>query len=272
MTRTYMAENRSFDMRRDNDNFKTPSVTIYDIDYAIYAHLKNNINPQITKNGNTFSVPVIIANGEKWVQLQRNGFLRDKNTNQVLSPLISIKRLSMADDDRFKILNFSKTDPIISLRHYPAVQSNNANDLPRSNNNMSTEFYVTPIPQRVRVTYELNIWGNTTNDINAIVESIMPHSDNLWGESFQFVTAVEDYSFDVTSNVGEDRISRCTISLMVDGYLLPEYDQKQSTLEKAYSLKRVVFETETEQEGFYIDHLPKIISPSIERLNKILKK
>ena len=53
------SRNRSNDTRRDNDSFKTPSITLYDIDYAILYFLKEKINFQIEENGRMINVPVI---------------------------------------------------------------------------------------------------------------------------------------------------------------------------------------------------------------------
>lgn len=234
-------KNRAYDTRRDNDTFVVPSITIYDIDFAILYFLKNKIAPQIEENGSLVNVPVIFANGEKWVQIQRQGFLRDSN-KKIMAPLISIRRVSMAEDDRFSKLRISNnTDGANSLIIYPAVQKNNQNDIPRSNNQQSYEYYVSAIPTNVRVNYELILWADKVHQLNSIVESIVPNDNVPWGDVFQFVTKIQDYSFDITNNIGEDRIARCTIPIQVDGFLQPEFNLKQSSIVKAHTIKGVVW-------------------------------
>lgn len=261
-------KNRAYDTRRDNDTFVVPSITIYDIDFAILYFLKNKIAPQIEENGSLVNVPVIFANGEKWVQIQRQGFLRDSN-KKIMAPLISIRRVSMAEDDRFSKLRISNnTDGANSLIIYPAVQKNNQNDIPRSNNQQSYEYYVSAIPTNVRVNYELILWADKVHQLNSIVESIVPNDNVPWGDVFQFVTKIQDYSFDITNNIGEDRIARCTIPIQVDGFLQPEFNLKQSSIVKAHTIKRVVWTNEVEQENIIVDYIPKEIRPSTERLSK----
>jgi hypothetical protein len=84
----------------------------------------------------------------------------------------------------------------------------------------------------------------------------------------QFVTSIQDYSFDITNNVGEDRVLKCTIPIMVDGYLQNQFDLKESTVQKRFTIKRVDFSSEETDEGFYVDYKPKILAPAKSRIWK----
>lgn len=260
------SRNRALDVRRDNDLFVVPSITIYDIDYAILWFLKEKIQPQVEENGQLLNVPIIYAQGEKWAQIQRQGYLRDAN-GKVMTPLIMIKRVSMTEDERYPKLKISNDrDGANSIIMYPATQKNNQNDFPRENNNLSTEFYISQIPTFMRVSYELVLWASTTAMLNTIVESIIPNDTIPWGDSFQFVTKIMDYSFDTMNNIGEDRTVKCIMQLQVDGKLQAQYNLKESTVQKAYSIKRMVFGTDIDQTAFIVDYVPKEIKPSEERL------
>ena len=70
--------NRSMQTRRDDDIIRTPKRTIYDIDYAIKWFIENEIQPQIIDKDQTIPVPVIFANGEKWDNVRRLGYMRDE--------------------------------------------------------------------------------------------------------------------------------------------------------------------------------------------------
>ncbi len=266
-TNPIKTRNRALDMRRDNDDVVIPSITIYDIDYAILYQLKEVIQPQITENGNLVNVPIKFADGELWAQIQRDGYLRDVNRNLIL-PLISIRRVSMNQDDRFPSLNVSSNNQANTLIIYPDTQKNNLHDLPRRNNHESYELYVTQIPQRVRINYELVVWAETLEHLNTIVETIIPNTQLPWGDSFQFVVRIEDYSFDVTNNAGEERAAKCTINLLVDGCLQNEFNYKESAIQKAYTIKRVVFKNEVQEDNLIVDYLPKEIKPSESRMKK----
>jgi len=259
--------NRALDVRRDNDNVVIPSITLYDIDFAILYHLKEVIQPQVVENGNIITVPIKFADGELWAQIQRDGYLRDSNRNLIL-PLISIRRVSMQEDDRFPNLNVNATNEANSMIVIPVIQKNNIHDLPRKNNMVSYELYVSQIPQRVRINYEIIIWAETITHLNTITETIIPNSSLPWGDSFKFVTKIEDYSFDVTNNTGEERAAKCTINLLVDGQLQNEFNYKESALQKSYSIKRVVFKNEVQEDNLIVDYLPKLIKPSESRLSR----
>jgi len=93
--------NRANQIRRDDDVVRTPKRTVYDVDYAIKWYIDNEIQPQITHQKQIISVPVIYANGEKWDNVRRLGFLRDEK-GMLQSPLIMIKRNSVVERDNVK--------------------------------------------------------------------------------------------------------------------------------------------------------------------------
>ena len=57
--------NRADQVRRDTDTIKTPTCTIYDVDYAIISYLREVVHPQIEEDGLKIDVPIMYANGEK---------------------------------------------------------------------------------------------------------------------------------------------------------------------------------------------------------------
>ena len=96
--------NRAEQVRRDDDIIRTPKRTIYDIDYAVKWYLDNEIQPQITHQKELINVPVIFANGEKWDNVQRLGYIRDEK-GMLQSPIIMIKRNSTSERDFLKTLD-----------------------------------------------------------------------------------------------------------------------------------------------------------------------
>ena len=78
---------RSMQTRRDDDVIRSPKRTLYDVDYAIKWYVENEIQPQIKAQQTIIPVPVIYANGEKWDNVQRLGYLRDEK-GMLQSPLI----------------------------------------------------------------------------------------------------------------------------------------------------------------------------------------
>jgi hypothetical protein len=72
----------------------------------------------------------------------------------------------------------------------------------------------------------------------------MPYGGFAWGnEQNKYQTHMRAFNFETLNTVGEDRLVRATTSLTVKGTLLAEQEFRLSTLQKAYSIKRVRFDT-----------------------------
>ena len=84
--------NRAYETRRDNDTFRTPAITLYDVDYAVMHYLKNTINAQVEQNDSMIYVPIVYASAEIWNQIQARGYMRDKQ-GKILAPYGTIRRI-----------------------------------------------------------------------------------------------------------------------------------------------------------------------------------
>jgi hypothetical protein len=259
--------NRAYDTRRDNDSFKTPSITLYDIDYAILYFLKERMNIQIEENGRMVDVPIIYAGGETWSQIQRHGYLRDKS-RKIQTPIIVLRRANLLEDDRFAQLDIRGNNDANTVRIIPTRQNTDPYDRYQETDNSKRnfEFYTTVLPTMVKVTYDLFIWTELQTQLNSIVQKILPQNRLIWGDSYQFTTRVGDVTFDTLNDTGNDRIIRASLQLEVDGRLQEEYELFESDIIKAHSIKRFVFENEVEQTEIYPDHKPKIIRIAKSRL------
>lgn len=261
-----LPRNRAYDTHRDDDTFTTPSITLFDIDYAILWHLQKRIQPEVEENGKMIPVPVTMASGEKWNQIQRHGYLRDKG-RKIMTPTIVLRRLSMTADLRVPKLDVAGDNNSTQIIMFPDTQMNNTHDWIHKTHNTkkSKTYFLSVIPDHVLVSYEILIWTELQIQMNSIVEQIVPQDRMPWGDVFQFVTKIGDYSFETLNNTGEDRIIRSTIPIEVEGILQAEYELKESTIKKAHSIKRVDFINEVEQYDIYPDQKPKIIKPNYSR-------
>lgn len=259
--------NRALDTRRDNDEFTTPSITLYDIDYAILSYLNEKIQITVIEQGNTIKVPVLIADGERWAQIRRFGYLRDKDS-QTITPVILLKRNEVGNDDRVPKLDIPFMNRATSLIYYPAQQHNNQRDFIDQlyNTKKSQEYYISVIPQHVKVTYELLIWTTLSKQMNAVVQQLSPHNRLPWGDVFKFTTTIGPFAFDTVNGSGADRLVKCTTTLDVDGMLQDEFVMRESTVQKAFTTKRVVFKNEREQHDITADYMPKEIKSAPGRL------
>lgn len=246
--------NRSQQIRRDDDVIRTPKRTIYDVDYAIKWYIDNEIQPQITHQQQTISVPVIFANGEKWDNVRRLGFLRDEK-GMLQSPLMMIKRNSVAERDAVKGLDVNR-NPASNIRAYKQRynQSNRYEDelfpIPTNQPIDSQKIYLVDIPRYVTIEYDLMLWCDFTTQLNDLIDQIMPYSRFAWGnDSNVFPVQIGSFGFEIVNTVGEDRLVRATVPLTVQAALLSSQEARTNTLRKQFSIKKVTFENVVDIDG-----------------------
>lgn len=242
---------RADDIRRDNDTVTVPKVTLYDIDYAVYYHLTENAKLRIIENSNPIPVPVMFGNGEKWSQIRQHGYLRD-NDRKVMAPIVILRRIDFAPDDRIQ-LAVGQYAGINNVKMIPHKQSSMQYDRVAGQyvSKESYEYYLLDSPEYVRVNYEMIIWTDLQEQMNTIVQTIIPMNGHIWGDFYKFRTVLSSATHDNVNIPGEDRLIKTTIQLQVDGYLRNEYVYQQSSLVKAHSIKRVDFLNETEDEVIF---------------------
>jgi glutaredoxin len=240
--------NRALQTRRDDDVIRTRQRTIYEIDFAIKWFIDNEIQPQINANGETINVPVIFANGEKWDNVRRLGYLRDEK-GMLQSPLIMLKRSTVQERDEQRTLDVNRPNSANYIVCKTKYNSRNRYEdelfpIPKYEPQQSEKFYIVDIPKYVTIEYELLLWCDFTKQMNELVDQILPYGRFSWGnEGNKFPTTIGSISFETVNTVGEDRLVRATIPLTVLATLLSEQEARMSTVKKMYSIKKVVFET-----------------------------
>jgi hypothetical protein len=239
--------NRALQTRRDDDVIKTKQRTIYDIDFAIKWYIDNEIQPQITANKELIPVPVIFANGEKWDNVRRLGYLRDEK-GMLQSPLIMLKRNSVQERDEQRTLDVNRAHPANYIVHRSKYNPRNRYEdelfpIPANQPQNSEQYYIIDIPKYVTVEYEMMLWCDFTTQMNDLIDQILPYGRFSWGnDTNKFQTTIGSISFETVNTVGEDRLVRSTIPLTVLGTLLSEQEVRMSTIKKMYSIKKVTFD------------------------------
>lgn len=232
--------NRADQTRRDNDTVKVPSITIYDVDYAISHHLSENVKLFVTEGGRVIPVKVIYADGEKWSQIRQHGYMRDKD-RKALAPVCAIRRTSIGDDDRIPMLNTNLVGPSIKIIPHKTLGMQYDRQVGQYLTKDSYEFYLMDAPNYARISYDLIVWTDLIEQMNGIVEKIIPISDHVWGDFYKFRTHVDSINHETVNVPGEDRLIKTTMTLTVDAFFRNEFEYDQQTMQKAYSLKRVKF-------------------------------
>ena len=187
------------------------------------------------------------ANGEKWAQVQARGFMRDRK-GKIMTPIISLRRNNITERDTLKSLgvnnNPAGNDFVYRNKHTVQNRYDRFNVL--QGKKPAQEYYLAPVPEFVDVSYELLLWTEYTEQMNFLVEQIMPTNGFAYGTTHKFSTYLQDVSFETTNNTGEDRVVRATIPMTTKAALMMPFELKKSNFEKRFSVKRVVFGQETE--------------------------
>lgn len=239
--------NRAQQTRRDDDVIRTAQRTTYDIDYAIKWYIDNEIRPQVEANKTLIPVPTIFANGEKWDNVRRLGYLRDEK-GMLQSPLIMLKRSSVSEKDTQKSLDVNRPQSANHIVYKGKYNARNRYEdelfpIPTNPPANSEKLYVIDIPKYVTIEYELMMWCDFTTQMNALVDQILPFGRFAWGnEGNKFPATLGQFSFETVNTTGEDRLVRATVPLTVHGTLLSEQESRISTLKKMYSIKKVTFD------------------------------
>ena len=245
---TYSADpviNRANEIRRDNDKIKTPSCTIYDVDYAIISYIREVINPSIEEDGSSVDVPIMYANAEKWSMVQKHGYTRDAK-GKLMTPLMFIKRNNIVERDALKKLDVNINPPGNAMAFKNTYTKINKYDRfsVLQGKKPSEEYYISSIPEFVDITYDLLIWTEYTEQMNTVIEQFMPVGGFAWGTTWKFPTYIGNYAFETMNNTGEDRMIRATLPLTVKGTLLAESELRNETFQKSFSVKKVSFKSE----------------------------
>lgn len=256
--------NRAMQSRRDDDVIRTAKRTLYDIDFAIKWYIDNEIQPQIVDNETVLPVPVIFANGEKWDNVRRLGYLRDEK-GMLQSPLIMLKRNSAIERDNLRTLDVNRIPSNNFLTYKQRYNARNRYEdelfpIPNTVPANSEKVYVIDIPKYVTIEYDMMIWCDFTSQLNDLIDQILPYGRYLWGnEQNRFATAIGSITFETVNTVGEDRLVRASVPLTVQGTLLSEQEARVATLKKMYSVKKLSYDTVVAYDLFNTTQVPTSI-------------
>jgi len=237
------AEQTSF---RD-DTVKPLSIGIQDIDEAVMYYFQNVIKPFVIQNGERIPVPIIYGSPEKWKSFQKDGYYRDLN-GRIMAPLIIFKKNSIE-----KVRNLTnKLDAnnpnnvvVYGKRYSKQNEYSKFNIL--NNVKRGKTYYATVVPDYVNITYDCAVFTYYNDQLNKIMEALEYASDSYWGdpERFKFKATISTFTPTVELSDSADRVVKCTLSITLYGYIIPDIPQKDLNSIKKFSEKSILtFTTE----------------------------
>ena len=224
-------KNRALQQSWKGDTTKPFTISIQDIDEAIFYYLENVIKPTVKHNGEILSVPVLYGSPEKWKSYQKDGYLRDLK-GSLMAPLIIFKRESI-DKNRSIANKQDANNPHnygIFQKSYSPKNAYSRFDL-LNNRVPEKQYYAVVIPDYVTVTYTFIIFTYYVDQLNEIVEAMNYASDAYWGdpERFKFRASIDSFGFQTQLNESSERVVRSTFTLKLNGHIIPDVIQKDTT-------------------------------------------
>ena len=233
--------NRGTKISRNNDEVKNLSVGIMDMDSAIMYYFNEVIKPEVSVNNEKVKVPCIYASPERWTQISKQGYLRDKK-RQIITPLIVFKRTGMERNDNIPIDKLDANSPrnfYSFQKKYSQVNRYDRFSVLR-NITPGKEYFNVAMPDYVTLSYEFTIWTSYIDQMNKTVEKINYSDGAYWGEpnKMRFRTRIE--SFSDASELDGERLIKTTFSVQLYGYILPETFNNYTTTQKYLTPKKII--------------------------------
>jgi len=229
------------------DDVKNLSVGIMDMDSAVMYYFNEVIKPDVEVNEEKVKVPCIYASPERWTQVSKQGYLRDKK-RQIIVPLIAFKRTSMSRNDNFSVDKLDANDPKLFYSFQKKYSQQNRFDKFSVQQNLipGREYYNVAIPDYVTLTYEFIIWTSYIEQMNRIVEKVNYSDGSYWGEpgKMKFRTSID--SFTNATEIEGERLIKTNFTMTLNGYILPESYNNYNTTQKYLSPKKLIVRESTD--------------------------
>ena len=237
--------NRATQVSFRDDTTKPFTLGIKDIDEAIMYYMEEVIKPTIIQNGVVQQVPFIYGSPERWKQVQKDGYYRDKK-GKIMLPLITFKRNNI-EKVRNVANKLDANSPHLVYNFQKKYSIKNAYDNFALLNNikpMKTNYAVV-VPDYVNMTYDFIIATYYIEQLNKIIEAINYASDSYWGnpERYQFRAFIDSFTSTTELTAGNDRLVKGNFNIRLRGYIIPDTIQKDLTAIKKYNSKAQVIVT-----------------------------
>ena len=241
--------NRAREYRRDKDDQKNISVSLMDMDSAIMYYFNEVIKPSVKENKETVQVPVMYASPERWVSIQKQGFMRDKR-QQLIVPAIVFKRTSIEKNENIPIDKLDANNPQNFQTFTQKYSQSNRYDQFSRVVGVTTnkEYYNVVVPDYVILNYEFTIWTSYIEQMNKLVEKINYTDGAYWGEpgKMRFRTKIESFT-DASEMDTKERLIKTTFGVQMLGYIIPEEFNSMITTQKHLTPKKLVFNMDVEK-------------------------
>jgi len=247
---TSRAENRAHTVVPGPNASENYSITLKDIDSAVFNHVKNVMRPTLREANEQLRVPVMYGNEERWKAVRKRGVVRDRHGGLLL-PLIMLKRSEITKDatrqHSFKH-DITREQAYLTRNSLWSKKNQYDNFAVQTGKKPVIENIITGIPDHIDITYDFWLWTSYIEQMNVLIEDFVHQGNTYWGEGTdrKFYCQLEMLSDASEMSEGQERFIKTTFQLIVKSYLLPEYinsvvTNKISQVQKRLSPSKVVF-------------------------------
>lgn len=225
------------------DESKMLEISLLDVDTVIAKYMENNLLPELEQNGQKVKVPLIYGNAERWKSSQKDGYLKDK-MGRIQLPIVMFKRNSIENNETMRFLkDHNVTYP--TVKKYSEKHAYDRFSILNPEFKRRFEAYDVQMPNYVTLTYEVVFWTGYTEHNNKIIEQFQ-YAGSYWGEDGEYKFRVVVGNFENTQEVGagSERIIRTNLTLTVNAYLLPKRFNNKPTVQKGFSIRKVIVTNE----------------------------
>ena len=241
-------KNRGNHISFKGDTTKPFSLGFKEIDEAIFYYVENIIKPTVQQNGVVQKVPIIYGSPERWKQIQKDGYYRDKK-GKIMMPLITFKRNNIEKNRTITNKLDANFPNNISVFEKPYSSKNAYSNFDLLNNKKPIkQYYAVVVPDYVTVTYDFIISTYYVEQLNILIEAMNYASDSYWGdpEKFKFRARIDSFATPIEVQTSGERVVKSTFSLKIHGYIVPPTIQKElASIKKYYGPNQITFNYET---------------------------
>lgn len=244
-------DNRSEQIRRDEDTQKDQQITLKDVDKVIFDQLES-LQITVVDEGNQVKVPIFYGSPEKWVSVRRDGVIRD-NQGKIQLPAMIFQRTNSENNDDIEIFHKYVKYPVI--QKYSPKNKYSRFSLLTDTIKPTNEIYNIRMADHMVFTYKFIVWTEYHEQMNPIIEKIKYNTKDYWGSprGFRFLCRTEGFTHTIELASDDDRMVRTEFNLIINGYILPEnyqlLDRQYPSTEKLFTPKKIEIGGETIQQN-----------------------
>ena len=254
----FVSNDRAEQVRRDKDEQKDFTISLYDIDEAILTQLQQ-LQIQITDVGKRVNVPIFFGPPERWVSAQRDGYIRDKQ-GKVMQPAMILKRSNSENDQSLMFFNRYLETPTMKL--YSEKNKYTKFGALTGQNAPVNEVFNVLVPKHMVLTYHFIVWTALVEQMNEVIQTIIYNTQDYWGskKGFRFRTMVEGgYAHTVEIQAGDERLVKTEFDLKTHGYILPDsvthLERHKMTTQKRMTKKKFIIGMEVVRTDFELSQM-----------------